>query len=375
MSWCKTSVVAAALAMLVTSAARAEEPSAARNLKVENPTGYFSNEALQDLVYEMVSEDTRNHLLKGGDAVWVLTVRQSLKNGSNYCWAKVGLTEAAPKGRSARIPASHFAGAHQTTARGPLNDEQLKGCMSEATRTAMATFTKAGLQEQLRGIEQTRGKGARAKEPATPRNAHLSSEMLSPAGKAAIFEAIPLEFTTAFDYRRLAWVILSSSFRFDKQAVCFAFVGVSARSPDERWPRLPGGWTSSMWEMTPQESGQPEAEQRCRDTVALDAVKARLDQSWDDKGLLKDFQLTREDGLPLVNNYKPKKAPPAPDAASFRKSLHVGSDSHCGLVIEVKYPIAKVQSMIGETWLKVSQLYPKGGRDCRFLNGVYQDPN
>ena len=41
----------------------------------------------------------------------------------------------------------------------------------------------------------------------------------------------------------------------------------------------------------------------------------------------------------------------------------------------MKYPIAKLQTMIGETWLKVSQLYPKGTHDCRFSNGVYQDPD
>jgi TPR repeat protein len=62
-------------------------------------------------------------------------------------------------------------------------------------------------------------------------------------------------------------------------------------------------------------------------------------------------------------------------ADEFRKTLKVGSDSHCGLVIEVKPPIAKVQTMIGEVWLKIEQLYAQGKANCRFRNGVYQDPN
>lgn len=61
-------------------------------------------------------------------------------------------------------------------------------------------------------------------------------------------------------------------------------------------------------------------------------------------------------------------------ASEFRKTLAVGSDTHCGLVIEVKPPIARVQSMIGEVWLKIEQLFPQGKQSCKFVNGVYQDP-
>jgi TPR repeat protein len=59
---------------------------------------------------------------------------------------------------------------------------------------------------------------------------------------------------------------------------------------------------------------------------------------------------------------------------AFRNSLKVGDDSHCGLVIEVKPPIARIQTMIGEIWLKVEQLHPRGTQSCRFHNGVYVDP-
>lgn len=58
---------------------------------------------------------------------------------------------------------------------------------------------------------------------------------------------------------------------------------------------------------------------------------------------------------------------------SFRQNLQVGDESHCGLV-EVKKPVAKVQTMIGEHWLKIEQLYPENKAACRFINGAYQQP-
>jgi hypothetical protein len=58
---------------------------------------------------------------------------------------------------------------------------------------------------------------------------------------------------------------------------------------------------------------------------------------------------------------------------TFQKRLKSGDDSHCGLVIERKGVIALVETPIGQKWLKVSQLYVPGGRNCRFLNGVIQE--
>jgi hypothetical protein len=104
-------------------------------------------------------------------------------------------------------------------------------------------------------------------------------------------------------------------------------------------------------------------------------VADALRSSWDDQGLLEDFTLVQESGVTKVANYRGPGARPssAPEAAQFRKNLKVGSESHCGLVIEVKAPIAKVQAMGGEVWLQIAQLYPKGGRECRFVNGVHQE--
>jgi len=57
--------------------------------------------------------------------------------------------------------------------------------------------------------------------------------------------------------------------------------------------------------------------------------------------------------------------------ARFRESLVIGNDTHCGLVVEVKKPIAKVQTLVGERWFKIAQLYPKDTHHCQFVNGQY----
>lgn len=57
----------------------------------------------------------------------------------------------------------------------------------------------------------------------------------------------------------------------------------------------------------------------------------------------------------------------------FRRKLRSGDDSHCGLVIERKGNIALVETIIGQKWLKISQLHQPGARSCTFFNNVLQD--
>jgi TPR repeat protein len=59
---------------------------------------------------------------------------------------------------------------------------------------------------------------------------------------------------------------------------------------------------------------------------------------------------------------------------NFRSSLMLGTDTHCGMVIEVKKPLVKVQTSIGEKWFRSNQMFPPGGGACNFSNGLYQNP-
>jgi len=57
----------------------------------------------------------------------------------------------------------------------------------------------------------------------------------------------------------------------------------------------------------------------------------------------------------------------------LRKKIKLGDETHCGMVIDTKLPLVKVQTMIGERWFKLDQIYPRGGAPCQFHNGTYQD--
>jgi ribosomal protein L29 len=49
---------------------------------------------------------------------------------------------------------------------------------------------------------------------------------------------------------------------------------------------------------------------------------------------------------------------------AFRASLKIGDDTNCGLVVEVRRPIAKIQTPTGERWLKIDRLQGVGGELC-----------
>jgi hypothetical protein len=75
----------------------------------------------------------------------------------------------------------------------------------------------------------------------------------------------------------------------------------------------------------------------------------------------------------IVQNDTPRLTGQAEPPSTWRKHLALGSDTHCGMVVEMRPPLAKVQTMIGEMWFRSEQLWPPGTKDCHFLNGVYQD--
>ena len=48
----------------------------------------------------------------------------------------------------------------------------------------------------------------------------------------------------------------------------------------------------------------------------------------------------------------------------FRQTLNVGDQTHCGMIIEMKKPIVKVQAPGGDRWLRLDQVLPPGRGDC-----------
>jgi hypothetical protein len=86
---------------------------------------------------------------------------------------------------------------------------------------------------------------------------------------------------------------------------------------------------------------------------------------------VKDIALSEERRLRAEEAEKSRITSLATQISNFRTGLDVGDDSNCGLVIEVKKPVVKVQTSQGEHWLKIEELYPYGSADCFFINGQY----
>jgi hypothetical protein len=59
--------------------------------------------------------------------------------------------------------------------------------------------------------------------------------------------------------------------------------------------------------------------------------------------------------------------------SEFRSKVKLGDESHCGMIVDLRAPLVKVQTIVGERWFRVEQIYPVGGAPCTFLNNTYQD--
>ena len=99
---------------------------------------------------------------------------------------------------------------------------------------------------------------------------------------------------------------------------------------------------------------------------------ARINDSGD-PGVLREFMRKhwRKDPDGFIPRIEQKIAAVVRD---FRANLAAGDISHCGLVIEAGGAVVKLQTIVGEHWLKTSQIYPENAASCRFVNNVYQDP-
>lgn len=68
-----------------------------------------------------------------------------------------------------------------------------------------------------------------------------------------------------------------------------------------------------------------------------------------------------------------EKAQTRQTIVTFRKSLGIGQETHCGMIVGTNKSLIKVQTMIGEHWFRTEQLYPPRFAPCSFTNNVYDD--
>jgi hypothetical protein len=99
------------------------------------------------------------------------------------------------------------------------------------------------------------------------------------------------------------------------------------------------------------------------------AIFKNISTMSDLKLFINDYQYS--DPAALVGTAKRKLQDMQNEVSSFRKSISIGDDSNCGLIVEVKENIVQVETMIGLKYLKINQIYPETLASCKFVNNKY----
>ena len=61
-------------------------------------------------------------------------------------------------------------------------------------------------------------------------------------------------------------------------------------------------------------------------------------------------------------------------AAALRDDIGLGTETHCGMVVQLRESLVEVQTVVGQRWFRLNQLYPPATLECRFINGQYVEP-
>lgn len=310
------------LSALLGGSAAASEPELseqdsviAAKLLVQQIGEAFPEQEVQSFLYRKAPPELREYLLTSHYALTTFVTTIEFADGARYCWATVGLSELAAKGRTPRWPVHQLQSAVVTRDGSKCSGQALGEAINKLVGEPLAT-----LQENIQ-LTLARG-GTRAAEPADRSMVHVSSVGLDRDGWNEMFDAVSTEFRAAFDYRLAQLSALGNSFTFEDEMVCLAVAGLVARAPSDRQPRMPAVWRLSAHRLTKEEAREDGAEQKCVNRVVRTAVADHLKRSWDAHGILGDFKLTREDGLALVKpvgtamHRRPPRAEPLRTVAS-----------------------------------------------------------
>jgi hypothetical protein len=310
---------AVAAAILLGSMATAEVSKAETPIPVANFTT-FTDKALSDYLTGNLKTEIKNEIVRRKLAVFALTEKF---DGKQACFAMVGLTEAAPKGRNPRLPAN-------TKSRFAVQDDKLWSegkCVAEQVENAIRELNAASLAESLEKIDFTTSLGGiRNDQKSSSDLVSLFTDGVAKENKQPLFDIVPHKFASAFDYRYVQSSMLVRAIQFDGGVyMCVAFAGVTGKNPDGRTFRWPGYTTANVRVQT---GGTIDA---CRQIVAEEALTRLLDEPWTEKGLLDNFAASREDGIPLprAQKEKPPQKQPTTTTSTTRQTNRTSCTNDC----------------------------------------------
>lgn len=268
-------------APLVAVAAQEPEP-----IPVANFTPYND---LPGFIQTNLSDELKAEIRSRKLAVFVISATfPSLKT----CYVTMGLTHAAAEGQSPRWP-SYLVNASSVEAENW--DENT--CASERVKATLESMNGVPLVKLLTDIERTRADGFHLRKKARQDMVRLTANDLDSANEEKVFSILQrVELGKAIDYRHAQTFVVGRSAEYgDGKVLCVAFAGLTARAPEGRAPRVPRSYESFA---RTQKGGSV---QGCYSDVVPQAVEALVNRPWDAQGLLAQFDVTREEGIPLPN--------------------------------------------------------------------------
>ena len=254
----------------------------------------FTDKALSDYLTENLNPELKREIAQKKLAFFALG---AVFDGKQACYATVGLSENASKGRNPRLPDSRYSSfarmSDETWAEG--------NCVQERLKVSIDSLNTAKLEEVLKGIERTTAlDGKRDKKRINTKKVSLVSIGLTDEYIDSLFDLmIENNFSEAFDYRAVQGFVFSEFVNFSKNDyMCVAFAGITGTQSNIRNPRWPGNTVTFVRLQT---GGNTNA---CLGIVAKAALGNLLKKKWTDQGILKNYALGHEDGIPFPNAQK-----------------------------------------------------------------------
>lgn len=301
-------VLLAAFATLVNAEAG---PTAPETVQVANQTRIFTQRDLQNFLLSQQAA-LAAHLANDKYALWIKADVASVGEGQTYCHAAVGLTRLNEEGRNERVPAEYFtAFAKWADVPGGSYTRALNECHGRAIAKAVGTLAQHDWTKLTAAAERaTAESGPRSKLPENAKKYSMFHQ-----GRflkdAKLDSAIPAGFTQAFDYRQLQFYVMSDVLELDKEAICYAAVGITAPPPDGLNPRFPGNYHTNLVStpLTRDPASRAARIEKCETSAIELTLGYLLRESWDQDGLLQPLAKSREDGVPLVKAAKKASRP------------------------------------------------------------------
>jgi len=260
--------------------------SLAEKVRAENFTEYTD---IEEQLGSALNAELKSAIKKQGLAVFITNLSFPRKQA---CYAFAGVTTPAQEGRNPRIPSKRFSTFYSMEAESWDESE----CLRDVTRSAMENLGKAPVNDVLKNITSTVNAGAPFKnEPENRRKVSVGSIGLSDDGKSAVFKRMhEANVSDHVDYRHVEAAVFTDVVKLSNGLLmCVSVAGLTGRPSKEMNMR----WPANMVALSRlQEGGTP---QGCVDFIAENSVELLLKQGWTNAGLLKGFNLVREDGVPM----------------------------------------------------------------------------